>query len=98
MALELRERPAVFETVIFPPAPAVDELSSESSCPESLTLIVLPVALVDEVTLPLTLVVPLDEGELAAALNTGAFDSGWGLLAPLPANVPVVEPFPPNPA
>ena len=31
------------------------------------------------------------------ASNGGAFESGCGLFAPEPANVPVVEPLPPKP-
>jgi hypothetical protein len=52
-ALEVRERAAVLETMIFPPRLGVEALSSESSCPELLTLRVLPAALTDELTLRL---------------------------------------------
>ena len=50
-ALDLRERLAVFDTMIFPSPRPVDALSSESNCPELVTLIVLPGVLTDEVVL-----------------------------------------------
>ena len=60
----------------------VDELTPRLDADCLLTLVVLLVAEVDEVG--------------GAPLNGGALESGCGLLAPLPANVPVVVPFPPK--
>ena len=81
-AVEVRERVAVLETMIFPSRLGLEALSSESSCPELLTLIAVPSVLADGLTLRLdkvllvTPVVLLEESELGAAPKVGAFASG----------------------
>ena len=97
------------EIVAFPSGPTDAPSRRESNSAVLLTLIVALVAFVLVVLLPdrvveliFVLVVLLDVADVTVgvaggSLNGGALLSGWGLFAPAPANVPVVEPLPPKP-
>src|SRR5580704_3575483 len=72
-------------TVSLPSGPGTEPSSRESNCP----LFGILMTVLDRFALL---------GLLAdVASNGGAFESGRGLFAPAPANVPDVEPLPPKP-
>ncbi len=100
--LEFLKLLVLFEAgiVIFPPGPRTAPSSRASNCSVLLTLITVPVVFLLVVPLPLDVTVVLDVAVAAVAggsLNAGALLSGSGSFAPAPANVPVVEPLPPEP-
>ena len=57
----------------------------------------LAVLVVADATVVLAELFVAEVAEAKEPLNGGAFPSGCGLLAPAPAKVPLVLPFPPEP-